>query len=70
MHRVDLFGRKALEQTVVDHRFRARIPLFAGLKDQVHGPVEPARARQILRGADEHRRVPIVATTVHQPLFG
>ena len=71
----DRVHRKAIEQSVADHRAGAAIgiaarPLIAerflgGLKDQVHLAVEIARRGEMFRGAKQHRRVPVMAAGVH-----
>ena len=43
---------EALEQTVGKHRPRATHALFGGLEDEIEDTVEPARFRQISRGAE------------------
>ena len=65
MQRKHALGRKALEQTVVDHRLGAGVAFLAGLEDQVGDAVEVARLVQIAGGRQQHRRVAVVAAAVH-----
>ncbi len=65
MQRKHAFGRKALEETIVDHRLGAGVAFLAGLEDQVSDAVEVARLVQIAGGRQQHRRVAVVAAAVH-----
>ena len=62
-HRV---AREALEQAIVDHLLRAAVDamLFRRLEIQVHG-AGVAGLREVLRGAEQHRRVAVVAARMH-----
>ena len=50
---------------VVDHRLAAGAALLGGLEDDDGRAVEVARLAQILGGAEQHGRVPVVAAGVH-----
>src|SRR5437867_7205585 len=65
---INFIGGKAFEQTVFDHRLTAGEALLTWLKDEINGAVEPARTRQIARGAEQHGGVPVVAAAVHPAL--
>ena len=65
VHAEDGLHRKALEQAVFHHLARAAAVLFGGLEDQVHGAFKAAGARQLLRGAQQHGGVAVVAAGVH-----
>jgi len=69
VHGEDGLHRKALEQAVFYHRTRPGVALFAGLKHQHRRAVEIARLREVTRRADQHGRVAVVATAVHQARF-
>ena len=60
-------ARKALEQAVGDHFLRAAVDAaFLGrLEIQMHRAREIARGREMLRGAEQHGRVAVVAARVH-----
>src|SRR4051794_12026318 len=64
-------GREALEEALGDHAAAAAAVLAAELlgrlEDQVDGPVEVAGLREVAGGAEQHRRVPVMPTGVHQP---
>ena len=62
---VDAVARKAVEEPVGDHRRRAGARLLGRLEDEMHGAGEVTRAREIARRAEQHRRVPVMATGVH-----
>ncbi len=70
MHAVDRLDRKQFEQAVLDHHPAAGNVLFRRLKDEVHGAVEAPRVGEILGGAEQHRRVPVVATGMHLAVDG
>ncbi len=63
--------REAVEQTLGDHPAAAAAVLaaeFLGrLEDQVDRAVEVPGLGQIARGAQQHRRVPVMAAGVHEP---
>ena len=65
MNRVNRLDRKTLEQAVVDHRPRTRAVLLGGLEDEYRAAVEIALFREISRGAEQHRGMPVVAAGVH-----
>jgi hypothetical protein len=65
VHAKDRIARKAVEEPVLDHRFTAAKPLFGRLEDEVHRPVEIARFREVAGGPEEHRRVPVMAASMH-----
>ena len=67
VHAEDGFHRKEIEQPVLDHLARAAPALLGGLKDEVHGAVEVALAREIARGGEQHRGVPVMPAGVHLP---
>ena len=59
---------KLVEQPVLHHGARAGVAAFLGrLEDEHHRAIKITMRRQILRGAQQHRRVPIVAAAVHAP---
>src|SRR5690606_28421839 len=64
VHAEHRIHRETLEQPILDHRHRAAHDLFRGLEDQVDGAVEGPRARQVLRRAEQHRAVTVVAAGV------
>lgn len=64
VQRVDAVARKALEQAILDHLARAAFAFLGGLEDEVHGAIEPARARQLARRADQHAGVAVVTAAV------
>jgi hypothetical protein len=63
----DGVARKALEQAVFDHALRATAQpgFFGRLEHQVHRAAEVARARQLLRRAQQHGGVAVVAAGMH-----
>ncbi len=63
-HGVD---REALEQPVLDHHRRAAFGLLGRLEDEGHAAVEIRVGGQPARGAEQHRRVAVVAAGVHLP---
>jgi hypothetical protein len=65
VQRVDLVGREALEQPVLDHRAAAGVALLARLEDQRHRAVERARLGEVARRGQQHRRVAVVPAAVH-----
>jgi hypothetical protein len=67
VHAEDRVAGKALEQSIGDHLLRTAVLAgFLGwLEHQVHGAREVARLRELLRGAEQHRRVAVVAAGVH-----
>src|SRR5204863_359140 len=67
VHAEDGFHRKEIEQPVLNHLARAAPALLGGLKDEVHGAVEVALAREIVRSGEQHRGVPVMPAGVHLP---
>ncbi len=67
VHPVDLVAGEPLEEPVGEHALRAAEPLLRGLEDQHRRPREVPRRRQMLRRAQQHRRVPVVTAGVHDP---
>jgi hypothetical protein len=67
VHAVDLADAEAVDQAVVDHRLAARPALLRRLEDHRRRAVEVARLGEIFGGAEQHRRVPVVAAGVHFP---
>ncbi len=65
VHRKDGVAGKFLEQPLLHHDPAAAIALLAGLEDEMHGALEIARPGEIARGAEQHRRVPVMAAGVH-----
>ena len=65
VHAVDLLDAPALHQAVVHHGLAAGAALLGRLEDDDGGAVEVARLAQILGGAQQHGRVPVVAAGVH-----
>src|SRR5208282_756782 len=61
----DSVARRLVEQPFFDHHPAAAAALFGQLKDQVHGAFEVAGGGEVFGGAEQHRRVPIVAAGVH-----
>jgi hypothetical protein len=64
---VDLLDVPAVHQPVVHHRLAAGTAFLGGLEDDHRRAVEVARLAEILGGAQQHRRMPIVAAGVHAP---
>ena len=62
---VDRLHRKAVEQALLDHDAPAALVLLRRLEDEVERAVESAALRHRLRGAEQHRRVAVVAARVH-----
>ena len=58
-------NRKALEESVCDHRPRSFTVLFGGLENEGHATIEISIAGEILGGTQQHRGVTIVAAGVH-----
>ena len=65
MHAVDLLDAEALDEAVLDHGEAAGEAFLVGLEHDHHRAVEVARLAQILGGAEQHGRVPVVAARVH-----
>ncbi len=56
---------ETLEQAILKHRQRAADAFLGRLEDEIDGAVEALRFGEIARGAEQHRRMPVVATGVH-----
>jgi len=69
VHRKDRVAREFLEQPLLYHDAAAAIALFAGLEDEMDGPLEFARRGEIARGAQQHRRMPVMAAAMHQAVM-
>ena len=65
VQREHLLRGEALEQAVADHLARAGMAFLARLEEEVDGAVEVAGLRQVLRGAQQDRAVPVVPAAVH-----
>ena len=59
--REDRIARKLVEQPFFDHHSATTAALFGWLKDQMHGAFEIAGRCEVLGGAEQHRRVSVVA---------
>ena len=70
VHRKDRIARKFVEQPLLDHDPAAAAALFGRLKDQMHGALEVAGRGEVSGGAEQHRRVPVMAAGVHLAVFG
>jgi hypothetical protein len=68
MHGVDLLGGKALEEPLFHHHFAAAAAFLGRLEHDIGGAGEVARLREIARGAEQHRRMAVVAAGVHAAL--
>ncbi|CFW40320.1 Uncharacterised protein [Bordetella pertussis] len=66
---VDRVAGKRIEEPVVDHRLGAAAPFLRRLEDQYGRAIEIAGLRKILRRPDQHRRVAVMAATMHQARF-
>ncbi len=67
----DRLARKALEQAIGGHALRAAVGagFLGGLEDQMHGAVEVARVRELLRRAEQNGGVAVVTACVHLPAW-
>mgnify|MGYP003326132312 CR=1 FL=1 len=65
MEREDAIAGKAREEPVAHHRACAAETFLGRLEDEVDGAGEVGIAREVLRGAEQHRGVPVVAAGVH-----
>ena len=68
MNAVNLLNIPAFEQAIVEHRLGAGAAFLCRLEDEHDAAVEIARLAQVSRGAEQHRRVPVVAAGVHLTL--
>ena len=66
VHAVDLLDAEALHQPVVDHLAAAAAAFLGRLEDHHRGAVEVAGLGEVLRGAEQHRGVAVVAAGVHR----
>ena len=57
--------RKLLEQTLLDHHSRAAIGFLGGLENEHDRAIEIGMRRQMLRRAEQHRGVAVVAAGMH-----
>jgi hypothetical protein len=67
VHAVDLLDAPAVHQPVVHHGLAAGAALLGRLEDDDGGAVEVARLAEILGGAQQHGRVPVMPAGVHAP---
>src|SRR5579862_9862674 len=65
VHRKDRIAGKLVEEALLHHDPAAAIAFFAGLEDEVDRALEIARRGELARGAEQHRRVPVMAASVH-----
>ena len=66
VHAIDLLDAPAVHHAIFAHLAPAAAPFFGGLKDHHDRPVKVPRFGQILRRAQKHRRVAVVAAGVHR----
>ena len=65
VHAVDLLDAEALHHAVLDHRAAAAAAFLGRLEDDHGGAVEIARLGEVLRGAQQHGGVAVMAAGVH-----
>ena len=65
VHAVDFLDGEVFHQAVVDHRLGARAAFLGGLEDDDRRAREVAGAREIARGAEQHRGMAVMAAGVH-----
>ena len=65
MHAVDLLDAPTVHHAVIAHFLAAAAAFFGGLEDHHNGTVEIAGLGEILRRAQQHRSVAIMAAGVH-----
>ena len=65
MHAKDAFHGKARKQPFLHHQFAARQIFFRRLENHINRAVEIPRFSKILRGAEQHGGMPIMATGMH-----
>ena len=65
VHAVDFLDAEALHQAVLDHRLAAAAALLGRLEDHDRGAGEVARLGEVVRGAEQHRGVAVMAAGVH-----
>ena len=70
MESEDGVAREFVEQPLFDHDPAAAATLFGGLKDQMHRALEILILGEVFGGAKQHRRVPVMTTSVHLAVFG
>jgi hypothetical protein len=66
----DGVGGEAVEQPFLDHDAAAAEQLLGGLEDEVDGAGKIRVLRQVARGAEQHRGVPVMAAGMHDPWRG
>ncbi len=59
-----------LEQPLLHHHAAAALALLGGLEDEVDGALEVAGLRQVLRGAQQHGGVAVMAAGMHLAVVG
>ncbi len=69
MHAEHGFAGKLCEEALVHHHLAAGDILFGRLEDEMHGTVEVLRLCQILRSAQQHDGVTVMAATMHLTLM-
>ncbi len=67
MHAVDRLHRIAVEHALLDHQPGAALVFLGRLKDEMHGAGEIARLGEVAGGAEQHRRVAVMAAGMHPP---
>ena len=65
VHAIDLLDAEAVHQPVLDHRQSARAALFRRLEDHDRRAGKIAGLGEILRGAQQHRGMAVMAAGVH-----
>ena len=65
VHAVDRLDRVAVEHALLDHQPGAALVLLGRLKDEMHRAGEIARLGEVLRGAEQHRGVAVMAAGMH-----
>jgi hypothetical protein len=63
-------AQEFIEQPIFDHDPAATATLFGGLEDQMHRALEIPVRGEVFGGAEQHRRVPVMTTSVHLAIFG
>src|SRR5438132_3087531 len=70
VEREDRVTGEPVEQTLFDHDPAAASALFGRLEDQAHGAREIPGRREISGGAEQHRRMPVMAAGMHPAIVG
>ena len=65
VEREDGVAREGLEDALLHHDARAADVLLGRLEDEVHGAGEVLRLGEVAGGAEQHRRVAVVAAGMH-----